>query len=95
MTGYEYDKNTGLLRFGGRVIAKIDAVDSRSEDDLENIFDFFNEYQGFDFDEIRDLIDDAQNVYQKLDPEENIDADSELIYKVYDLIGELSDLEKW
>ena len=87
MITYEFDKNTGEVRFGGRLVAKIEMKDNSIASDLEDIFDFYKENYGFDFDELRDLQDKAIDIYKTLD--DDFDDD------IKELIGEIADIERW
>lgn len=99
MITYEFDKNTGELRFGGRLVAKIEMKDSSVSSDLEDIFDFWKENCGVDFDQLRELIDKGTELYEKITEHEkeneDIDVESDLFYDVRDFVEEVSNLEVW
>lgn len=99
MTNYEFDKNTGEVRFDGRLVAKIEMKDSRVSSDFEDIFNFWKENCGVDFEELRNLIDQGTELYKKISEHEkeneNIDVESELFYDVRDFVEGVSNLEVW
>ena len=99
MITYEFDKNTGELRFGGRLVAKIEMKDSSVSSDLEDIFDFWKENCGVDFDQLRELNDEGTELYEKIaeheKENEDIDVESDLFYDVRDFVEGVSNLEVW